>query len=203
MTLEGLRAKELTMPDLMVPTAAASRLYRAMLLQYRVQETLRLGAPAKQLERAAPQPGETVVDWGCGSGRVTIPAAKAVKGGKVIAVDVERLALQVVREKAAREELGNIYTVLLQSHPVAIPSGSVDLVLLLDTFHAVRDKEGLLSDIGRVMKPGGRLFMDPGHSNQERTLERVEASGLFRLDDVWGRDMLFVKDDDRTMDVAV
>ena len=181
------------MQDHVAPVAAASTMYRAMLVQYRVQEVLHLGSPRKQLERLAPQPGEIIVDWGCGPGRVTIPFAKAVPGGRIVAVDVERHALQVVREKAAREDLDNVYTVLLQSHPVAIPTGSVDLVLLLDTFHAVRDKAGLLSDIGRILKPTGGLYMDPGHLDGEKAFGAVMDSGLFRIEDSWGRDMLFAK----------
>jgi ubiquinone/menaquinone biosynthesis C-methylase UbiE len=182
------------MPDLAAPKSTMSRLYRAMLLQYRIQDVLHLGYPGKQLERAAPQAGETIVDWGCGPGRVAIPFARAVPSGRVVVVDVEKLALQVVREKAAREGLDNVYTILLQSHPVAIPTGSVDLVLLLDTFHGVRDKAGLLSDIGRILKPTGRLLMDPGHMELERARHQVDASGLFQLAEAWGRDMLFVKD---------
>jgi ubiquinone/menaquinone biosynthesis C-methylase UbiE len=181
------------MPDQAVPKPIASRLYRAMLVQYRLQEALHLGLPTRQLERAAAQAGETIVDWGCGPGRVTIPCAQSVPTGRVVAVDVERLALQVVREKAARAGLDNVYTVLLQAHPLAIPTGSVDLVLLLDTFHAVQDRAGVLSDIGRILKPGGRLFMDPGHMDLEKAQGLVDASGLFHLADAWSREMLFTK----------
>jgi ubiquinone/menaquinone biosynthesis C-methylase UbiE len=166
-----------------------------MLVQYRVQGILHLGSPRKLFERAMPQPGETIVDWGCGPGRVTIPFAKTIPSAKLVAVDVERFALQVVREKAAREDLDNVYTVLLQSHPVAIPTDSVDLVLLLDTFHAVKDKAGLLSDIGRILKPEGRLLMDPGHTDEQKARAQVYDSGLFRLAEAWGRDMLFFRSD--------
>jgi ubiquinone/menaquinone biosynthesis C-methylase UbiE len=183
------------MADLGAPKVNASRLYRAMLVQYRIQGILHPGSTRKLFEGAMPQPGETIVDWGCGPGRVTIPFAKTIPGVKLVAVDVERLALQVVREKAAREGLDNVYTILLQSHPVAIPTDSVDLVLLLDTFHAVRDKAGLLSDIGRILKPEGRLFMDPGHMDGQKAREQVHDSGLFQLADAWGRDMLFVRSD--------
>jgi ubiquinone/menaquinone biosynthesis C-methylase UbiE len=167
--------------------------YRAMLLQYRVQAVLGLGDPRKQLQRAALQPGQTVVDWGCGPGRVSIPAARAIANGRLVAVDVEPVALQMVREKAAAADLGNIHTVLLKSHPVAISTASADTVLLIDTFHAVKDKPGLLTDIGRILKPGGRLFMDPGHMDLDKARSRVDASGLFRLEGFWGRDMLFGK----------
>jgi ubiquinone/menaquinone biosynthesis C-methylase UbiE len=164
-----------------------------MLLQYRAQEVLRLGDPSKQLERAAVEPGETVVDWGCGPGRVSIPAAKLIGSGKLFAVDVEPLALQVVREKAAAHDLRNVYTIPFKAHPVAISTGSADVVLLLDTFHAVHDRQGLLGDIGRVLKSGGRLFMDPGHMALDKALGHVEACGLFRLEASWGKETLFVK----------
>jgi ubiquinone/menaquinone biosynthesis C-methylase UbiE len=167
--------------------------YRVMLLEYRVRDALGLGDPRKQLQRACLQAGETVVDWGCGPGRVSIPAARVIGGGRLVAVDVEPTALQMVREKAAEAGLGNIHTVLLKSHPVAISTASADAVLLIDTFHAAKDKPGLLADIGRILKPGGRLFMDPGHMELEKARSWIDASGLFRLEGFWGRDMLFGK----------
>src|SRR5512137_583338 len=52
------------------------------------------------------EPGQTVLDLGCGSGTFTIAMARMIgEAGKVIAVDVQDEMLQIVRQKAVKEGL--------------------------------------------------------------------------------------------------
>jgi ubiquinone/menaquinone biosynthesis C-methylase UbiE len=165
-----------------------------MVIEYKIMAALGLRNPREQLAHMPIAPGLSVVDWGCGPGRVTIPLAKRVgEDGKVLAVDVQPRALEIVRTKAARAGLGNIETVFLESYPASVPTASADLVVLLDTFHAVADRPGLLRDIARSLKQDGSLFMDPGHMDLATARGMVEDSGLFQLQQSWGRDMLFTR----------
>jgi ubiquinone/menaquinone biosynthesis C-methylase UbiE len=166
--------------------------YRLMVLTYRIQELLGLGKPEKQLVHAPIEAGARLVEWGCGPGRVTIPLAKLVgPSGTVLAVDIQPLALEIVGRKAARAGLDNVETLLFASHPAPISTASADVVVLIDTFHAVTDREELLSDIARILKPSGALFMDPGHMDLQKACSLVQASGLFQIRETWDRDMLF------------
>lgn len=155
---------------------------------------LDLGDPVTQLERMPVAPGVTVADWGCGTGRVTIPLAMRVgPQGSVVAVDIQPLALESVRTKAAAKSLGNIETILPESYPTPLAPDSVDLVVLLDTFHEVAHRPSLLQEIFRILSVGGFLFMDPGHVNEDAARRVVADSGLFRLEQSWSKDMLFRK----------
>jgi len=132
-----------------------------------------------------------VVDYGCGPGRYTVPMAKLVgPKGKVFAVDIHPLAISTIKEKAVRESLTNIKLILVDSYNTGIQGSSIDLVLLVDTFHQIGDRDALLREIHRILKQDGILFMDPGHMKMSRAREIVESIGFFTIVECRGHDIL-------------
>ncbi|MBA7600230.1 2-methoxy-6-polyprenyl-1,4-benzoquinol methylase [subsurface metagenome] len=147
--------------------------------------------PQKQVKKFPLKEGMTVVDYGCGPGRYTIPIAKLVgEKGKVFALDIQPIAISTVNKKAAKEGLTNIEAILLDSYDTGIQEATVDLVLLIDTFHMISDYDALFREIHRILKQDGFLFMDPGHMKMPQAREIVESSDLFTIVECRGRDML-------------
>jgi ubiquinone/menaquinone biosynthesis C-methylase UbiE len=108
---------------------------------------------SSRLQKSGVRAGQTVLDFGCGSGHFTIAAAKMVgENGKVYALDVHPLAIEAVKSKVAKEGLLNVRTILSDRN-TGLPDESVDVVLLYRTFYLVKDKRGLLDELHRVLKP--------------------------------------------------
>jgi len=147
--------------------------------------------PRRHVKKIPLEEGMVVVDYGCGPGRYTNLVAKKVgPKGKVIAMDIHPLAIEMVKEKAARAGLTNVETILVDSYDTGIDEASVDMVLLIDTFHMISDYDALLREVRRILKPDGRLYMDPGHMKFSRAKEILDGSGLFTIVKSVGRDML-------------
>jgi len=163
--------------------------YRVNIWYYRLIDLF--WKPGRHLDRFPLKEGMAVVDYGCGPGRYTLPIARLVgPQGKVFAVDIQPLAISTVKKKAARESLTNIVPLLVDSYDTGIQSSSIDLVLLVDTFHQIGDRDALLREIHRMLKQDGVLFMDPGHMELPQAKKIVEQSGLFTIVECRGRDMV-------------
>jgi len=148
-------------------------------------------SPRRHLEKIPLKEGMTVADYGCGPGRYTLPVAKLVgPKGKVFAIDIQPLAISTVKEKAAHESLTNIEAILVDSYGTGIQNSSIDLVLLVDTFHQIGDHGALLQELHRILRQNGTLFMNPGHMKISRAREIVETSDLFTIVQCQGNDML-------------
>jgi ubiquinone/menaquinone biosynthesis C-methylase UbiE len=167
--------------------------FKCMTWMYKIADFVHLANPGKRLDKAGLEEGMVVVDYGCGPGRYAIPAAERVgPRGKVFAVDIQPLAIQMVKQKAARKSLGNIQTILVESHHTPIETSSVDRVLLIDTLHLIDNCEELFHEVRRLLRPGGTLFMDPGHMKVSQARAIVASTGLFKVTQSFGSDMVVV-----------
>lgn len=137
--------------------------------------------PAKTLAEVGIARGDTVVDFGCGRGGFTVAAAELVgPEGKVYAVDVHPLAIQLVRTEIRRGNLANVEAIPSDG-PTGLPEESVDVVLLYDVLHGLAEPEAVLGELARILKAGGVLSVTDHHLKPEELIGGVRAGGYFRF----------------------
>jgi ubiquinone/menaquinone biosynthesis C-methylase UbiE len=104
--------------------------------------------------------GQTVCDMGCGNGFYSLRIAPLVgQRGKVIAVDIQREMLELLKERAAAEKVTNIETVLGTVIDPKLPPASIDLMLLVDVYHEFSHPVHMLAAIRASLKPSGRVAL--------------------------------------------
>ena len=103
-------------------------------------------------------PGKSVADIGAGSGWFTVRAARRVGGGGLVyAVDINPEAIRYVGERARKEQLQNVKTILSQADNPLLAASSVDAVLLLKTYHEVARPVVLLQNLRAALRPGAKV----------------------------------------------
>jgi SAM-dependent methyltransferase len=104
------------------------------------------------------EPGKNVADIGAGSGWFTVRAARRVTDtGTAYAVDINPKAIQFVAERAKKEHLRNIKTILSTPDDPELPADSVNAVLLLKTYHEVAHPVVLLKNLRKSLRPGAKI----------------------------------------------
>jgi arsenite methyltransferase len=125
-----------------------------------------------------PAPGETVLDLGCGAGFDLFQAAALVGAtGRAIGVDMTPAMLGRAQASAAEMGLGHVelHESLIESLPLA--DASVDVVISNGVLDLVPDKDAVLDEIDRVLRPGGRLQLADvviHHEVSEDARERID-----------------------------
>ncbi|CZR58430.1 related to ubiE/COQ5 methyltransferase [Phialocephala subalpina] len=128
------------------------------------------------------QPGFNILDLACGTGAVTVPAAKeAGPSGSVIGIDISSASLDIGREKALKEGL----KVTFLEHDIenlkglekyGIEEGKFDLITCVSAFALVQDPSEAVRSWGKLLKKGGKLIFDVpagGSLIKNLLLERV------------------------------
>lgn len=112
--------------------------------------------------------GKAVADIGAGSGWFTVRAARRVGGGGLVyAVDINPEAIRYVDERAQKEQLQNVKTILGKADNPLLPARSVDAVLLLKTYHEVAQPVALLQNLRTALRAGAKVGIIDRNGNGE------------------------------------
>lgn len=162
------------------------------------EETTRLledayqGADVSRRRRAtfdalAPEPGEHILDVGCGNGLLTLELSRAVgRSGHVTGLDASPQMLAAARQRL--DGRGN--TTLTEGDAARLPfdEASFDKAAALQVFEYLTDRRPALRALHKVLKPGGLLAVGDmhwdtlaWHSDNTRRMERMLEA--------WGRHM--------------
>ena len=108
--------------------------------------------------RALGEPA-AALDLGCGDGRLTAE----LRAGELVAADVSEVALERAGTRAPSARTVH----LRPDEPLPLEDGTFDLVLCAETIEHVRDVQIMLSEVRRVLRPGGRLALTtPAHGRR-------------------------------------
>jgi SAM-dependent methyltransferase len=103
-------------------------------------------------------PGEVVLDLGSGAGAdVLISARRVAPGGKAIGLDMTTEMLDLARRNAAEAGVDNVEFIQGYLEDIPLPDGSVDVVISNCVLNLAADKNVVLAEAARVLRPGGRL----------------------------------------------
>jgi ubiquinone/menaquinone biosynthesis C-methylase UbiE len=138
---------------------------------------------AAVLAAVSPQPGDQVVDLGCGTGQLSLPLAE--RGARVLAIDVSAAMVGRLQANARERAIGNVEGLVIPIENLSLPAGSVDLVVTSYALHHLRDadKSRVVSAACQWLRPGGTLVVADmmfgrGGTSQDRAIIRSKVSAL-------------------------
>jgi arsenite methyltransferase len=102
--------------------------------------------------------GEVVLDLGSGGGIDVILSAKRVgPTGTAYGLDMTDEMLALAQRNAADAGVANVHFLKGMIEEIPLPAGSVDVVISNCVINLSTDKAAVLTEVARVLKPGGRL----------------------------------------------
>lgn len=120
-------------------------------------ERRKLLPPHKLLELLEIQDNDILIDLGAGTGYLTSPAASLTRN-KVYALDVEPQMLQYLGKRVEEQKLDNVELIEGAIERIPLAGQIADHVIASFVLHEVEPLEKGLQEMGRVLKPGGKVL---------------------------------------------
>ncbi|MFB2737164.1 class I SAM-dependent methyltransferase [Umezakia ovalisporum] len=115
--------------------------------------------PSKIVSALNLQPDDVVADIGAGTGYLSFRIAPLLTDGKVLAVDIQPEMLEFVKFFKQEKNIFNVEPILATLTNPNLPSASVDLALMVDTYHELEYPQELMQGIVKALKPGGKVVL--------------------------------------------
>jgi predicted methyltransferase len=112
--------------------------------------------PHEVIRALALKPDAVIADIGSGTGYFSMRFAHMVPQGRVYGVDTEPDMVKYLAERAKREGMGNVTAVAGAPGDPRLPE-KADLIILVDVYHHVENRERYFSRLRDSLKPGGRV----------------------------------------------
>ena len=126
--------------------------------------------------------GMSVLDIGCGPGRLTIPAAKRVGStGTVVALDIQPAMLQKLEQRLKEHQISNVQTILGGIGQNLLSPSSFDRAILVTVLGEIPEQPQALQEIYDALKPNGLLSVtevipDPHYQSQKTVRHLADAN---------------------------
>ena len=106
-----------------------------------------------------PVSGTRLLELGCGPGFYACRLSEEYPNLRTTGVDLSETLIRRAKNRAAARQLSNCSFQHADAHSLPYPSASIDCVVVSRLFLIVPDKEGIIQEIFRVLKPSGRCFI--------------------------------------------
>lgn len=134
------------------------------------------------LDLAGVEEGQHVADIGCHEGYLSMHLSKRVGArGKVYAVDLQERRLALLNENAADRELYNISTILGDHDNPKLPKKELDVIVIMDTYHEMKNYMTILDHVKLALKPNGRILILEKLKSHARNKSRREQASAHTL----------------------
>lgn len=158
--------------------------------------------PEELVDQVSIEKGDTVLDVGCGDGLFFGPlSCKVGSEGRVIGIDIEPAMIEASQETIDDEELENVVVKAIENDAINFEAESAEVAILINSLHEMAYPEKTLSELARVIKPGGSVMIHdrrpvdipeegpPEHHlmSRSKAINYLEEAGFSHIDDLdWG-----------------
>ena len=100
--------------------------------------------------------GDVVLDFGCGTGTMTVEIARHVK--EIHAIDISSKMLEYAKQNVIERHIENVNFIQATLFDTPYEKESFDVILAFGILHLLKDNRQIIQKIGELLKPGGLLI---------------------------------------------